>query len=77
MDSSVETAHRRFHERNKVEPGVEGMRPKEIPLDRFAEGVQQNKDFRYGRNFICVDTEDFSKISYDEIVEQIQQYMTE
>ena len=75
MDSSVETAHRRFHERNPGEDEPEGMRPKEIPFDHFARAVQPNKDFRYGSRLIHVDAEDFASVSYDRIAEEIKEHL--
>lgn len=77
LDAPVETAHRRFHERNQNEPGTPGMRPKEIPFEAFAQGTQQNKDFRYGNRFIYVDTSDFSRVSYESIADQIKQHIRE
>ena len=72
MDSSIETAHRRFHQRSGDGSAPEGMRPKEIPYDAFEKGVKPNKDFRYGNRLIYVDTEDFSLVSYDKIAEQVK-----
>ena len=72
MDSSIETAHRRFHQRSPGDSAVEGMRPKEIPYEKFAEGVKPNKDFRYGSRVIYVDTEDFASVSYEGVAEQIK-----
>ena len=72
MDSTIETAHRRFHDRIEDDSSVEGMRPKEIPYADFEKGVKQNKDFRYGSRFIPVDTEDFSKVSYDDIAARVK-----
>ena len=75
MDASFETAHRRFLDRNKNIPSVEGMRPMTIPFDKFVEGVRQNKEFRYGEHYIHVDTEDFSKVLYNDIAVNIRRYL--
>lgn len=77
MDASVETVHRRFHERSKSDTTLDGMRPKVIPFENFSKGVQQNKYFRYGDRLILVDTEDFNNISYKKITNQIQNNIRE
>ena len=66
MDTPVETAYRRFSDRNSA-----GIRPSDISFEKFAAFTKQNKDFRYGENFIYVDTADFSKLSYADIAEKI------
>lgn len=71
FDTSVETAHRRFHERNHNAPKIEGMRPIEIPFEQFVAGTKGNKDFRYGENLIYVDTTDFTTVSYESIAEMV------
>ena len=70
MDCSAELAHSRWEERNKTN----SMRPN-LSIEQFIEGSRQNKEFRYGSNFIYVDTTDYSKVSYKDIVEQIRQYL--
>jgi len=77
LDASMEVAHQRFHERNQNNPGIEGMRPKEIPFEHFSKGTQQNKDFRYGNRFIYVDTTDFSTVSYEDIAVQVKKHIME
>ena len=74
MDTTIEKAHQRFHERGKNDMG---MRPKEIPFEKFAKGAQQNKDFRFGDYLVYVDTEDFAMVSYEDIAVQVQKYMDE
>ena len=69
MDCPAELAFSRWAERNKVN----SMRP-DLSEDQFIQGVKQNKEFRYGSNFIYVDTIDFSAVSYKSIAEQIRQY---
>jgi len=77
MDASMETAHVRFHERNKNNPGIEGMRPKEIPFEQFVSGTRQNKDFRYGNRLIHVDTTDFASVSCEGIMAQVKKHILE
>ena len=74
FDTSIEVAHRRFHERSESNPGVKGARPKEIPFENFEKGTKEIKNFRYGERIIYVDTTDFSTVSYKDIVEQIHKF---
>ena len=74
FDTSIEVAHRRFHERSQSNPSEKIARPKEIPFERFEKGTNDIKNFRYGDRIIYVDTTDFSTVSYKDIVEQIRQY---
>ena len=77
LDTTIEIAHRRFHERSESNPSVEGARPKEIPFEHFEKGTKNIKNFRYGNRIIYVDTTDFSTVSYKDIVEQIRRYTSE
>ena len=77
MDATIETAHRRFHERGENDSSLDGIRPKVITFENFSKGVQQNKDFRYGDRLILVDTENFNNVSYEEITYQIRNHMKE
>ena len=73
MDADIEPAYHRFTERSNSESAINGIRPSEISFERFAKGVKQNKDFRYGDNIIIVNTTDFHSVSYENIVSQIRQ----
>jgi len=66
FDCPAELAHRRWSERNKTN----SMRPN-LSAEQFIEGTKNNKDFRYGNHFIYVDTTDFSKVLYNDIVKNI------
>ena len=75
LDTTIEVAHRRFHERSENNPGEGVARPKEIPFERFEQGTKDIKNFRYGDRIIYVDTTDFAMVSYKDIAEQIRQYI--
>ena len=71
MDTSVEIAYKRFQERNPNVSSQKSIRPTKISFEQFASATQQNKDFQFGKCFIKVDTSDFSTVSYDQILTQI------
>jgi adenylate kinase family enzyme len=69
--TSVELAHRRFNDRRKYDMGDE--KP-QITLEHYARLSEHSKNFQFGDCVINVDTTDFSKVSYQDIEKQIQQY---
>ena len=69
--ASIEEAHRRFNFRR--EHDMSGSKP-QITLEQYLKIIKQSKDFQFGNCVIRVDTTDFSKVSYEEIAKQIQQY---
>ena len=71
FDAEIEIAYQRFLERNKDANKEYNIRPINISLDTFKNITEQNKKFRYGSNYIVVDTTDYAKISYEEIYHQI------
>ena len=71
MDTSSEVAYKRFQERNLNDSSQIGIRPTKISFEQFASSTKQNKDFRFGKCFIRVNTSDFSTVSYDQILTQI------
>ena len=68
--TSIELAHRRFNDRRKYDMG--GAKP-QITLEQYSKIVEQSKNFQFGDCVIHVDTTDFSKVSYGDIVKHIQQ----
>ena len=70
LDCSAKLAHSRWMERNKTN----SMRPN-LTVEQFIEGTKQNKEFRYGKNLIYVDTTDFSSIQYSDILKQLRKYI--
>ncbi len=78
MDASAETVYHRFIERNKRNQRADGnIRPHEISFDQFSGLTKQNKDFRYGDRIICVDTNNFLDVSYEDIGMQIRRHIKE
>ena len=71
----MEITYNRFIERSKHNQEVEGLRPKEISYNTFENGAKQYKDFRFGENIIFVETSDFSKIVYADILNRIKDYL--
>ena len=74
FDAEYETAYKRYIKRNNEIGEEMAIRPNDISLEKYIEGVMQNKTFRYGKNIIYVDSTDFSKVSYNDIAEQIRKY---
>lgn len=70
FDCSPQTAYARYTRRNAQEPGVQ-IRP-DVPFERFEEASRQNREFRFGSSLIPVDSEDFSKVSYEELLKAVQ-----
>jgi hypothetical protein len=70
--ASMEEAHRRFNFRRVHDMG--GSKP-QIALEQYLKIVKQSKDFQFGNNIIHVDTTDFSKVSYAEMLKCIQQFV--
>lgn len=71
LDLEPKEAYRRFAERNRQQEKDE-IRPHEISFQEFQEAVKQNRDFRYGHRLIEVDTTDFEKVSYEDILAQLR-----
>lgn len=71
FDADIEAAYKRVVERNKNSEGI----IIDLDFETFSERVSQNRGFSFGERRIAVNTNDFSKISYDDIVEQTQRYM--
>lgn len=74
FDGDVNVIHQRFVQRDRTEerhPGlVSGMRFDSA--DEFAKQTAACRGFSYWDHVIRVDTTDFEKVSYDEIVREIQ-----
>ena len=69
--ASIEEAHRRFNYRREHDMG--DSKP-QITMEQYLKIVKHSKEFYFGNCVICVDTTDFSKISYDDIARNIQQF---
>jgi len=75
FDVDAGIAYKRFMDRNEKDSNEKGIRPMELSLADFTEGVKDNKEFRYGDNIVYVDTSDFSNVSYEDIAKQVRKYM--
>ena len=71
--NSIELAHRRFNDRRKYDMG--GTKP-QVTLEWYAELVEKPMNFQFGDCIIKVDTTDFSKVLYEDITEQIRQFIS-
>lgn len=73
FDCAPQTAYRRYTERNAQDEAP--TRPK-VSFEAFEEATRQNRDFRWGDKRIDVNTEDFSKVSYEEICQELIGFIT-
>lgn len=73
-DAKYETAYERYIERSINTKDNTDIRPSNIDFERFSKVSKQNKEFHIGERRIYVDTNDFSKISFDELFESIYEY---
>jgi len=71
--TSIELGHRRFNYRRKYDMG--DTKP-QVTLEWYTEIVAQSKNFQFGNCVVKVDTTDFSKVSYEDITEQIRQFIS-
>lgn len=73
FDGDAAVIHRRFLERDATEERHPGLVSNGVFSDLafFEKQVQPCREFHFGDSVITVDATDFSKVSYDEIVEQI------
>ncbi len=69
FDCEPRTAYGRYARRNSEDPAP--TRP-DVPFEIFEEATRQNRDFRFGDALIPVDSEDFGRVSYEEILEQVR-----
>jgi len=72
FDTSFENAHCRFNDRRLNEMG--GSKP-QITFEQYMKIAGQGREFRFGERVILVDTTDFATVSYEDITEQIIQYI--
>lgn len=70
FDCSPRTAYDRYTRRNAAEAGPR-TRP-DVPFARFEEASRQNREFLFGDALIPVDSEDFGRVSYQEVLEAVQ-----
>ena len=74
FDGDPEVIHRRFVERDKTNerhPGLVMNGFFDDNLEEFKKAAQACGSFKYGDVIINVDATDFSKVSYDDLVEKI------
>lgn len=73
FDGDVEVIHKRFVERDITEERHPGLivNGRFNDFEFFKKATQPCRDFDYGDCIITVDTTDFSKVSYDDIVAKI------
>ena len=73
FDGDVEVIHKRFVERDITEERHPGLisNGRFNDFEFFKKATQPCRDFAYGDCIITVDTTDFSKVSYDDIVSKI------
>jgi hypothetical protein len=43
-----------------------------VPFELFCEATRQNREFLFGDALIPVDSEDFERVSYEEIFEKVR-----
>jgi len=72
FDTSFEIGHRRFNDRRLYDMG--GLKP-QISFEQYIKISENDKPFRFGEYIILVETTDFTAVSYEDIVRQIQQYV--
>ena len=75
FDADIEVAYKRFSVRNISSERHPGLRVNDIDLETFKKAAQPNRDFRFGEHTIFVNTNDFDNISYDDITQQIKNYI--
>ena len=73
FDGDVEVIHKRFVERDITEERHSGLvsNGRFNDFEIFKKATQPCRDFDYGYFKITVDTTDFSKVSYDDIIAKI------
>jgi dephospho-CoA kinase len=69
FDALAEILYCRFNERNLN--NTKDFRQKEIPFEKFVSLTQTSKEFRYGDYIINIDTTDFEKVSYENILTEV------
>lgn len=79
LDGDIQVLHRRFLERDATAERHPGLVSHSYfsDFERFQTGTRPCRDFSFGDVKILVDTTDFSKVSYEDIVERILQYIQE
>ena len=78
FSGDYEMIYRRFAEREKTSerhPGLVASTGYVDDFQSFKNATQNCKNFRYGDIVIDVDATDFSKLSYDDLTEEILAYM--
>lgn len=75
FDADEKICYERFIERNEREVSAQNIRPVNITLEQFRMGTLQNKNFRYGKNIIEVNTNDFDHFSKEDILTQVLAYV--
>lgn len=73
FDGDVEVIHKRFMERDVTSERHPGLASKGFfnDLEVFKNAAQACKNFKYGDVLITVDATDFSKVSYENLVDEI------
>lgn len=73
LDGNVEVIHKRFVERDTTEERHAGLvsNGRFNNLEFFMKATQPCRDFDYGDFKLTVDTTDFSKVFYDDIIAKI------
>ena len=65
FDCQPQTAYGRYTRRNSEDPAP--TRP-DVTFEQFEEATRQNRDFLWGDLLVPVDSEDFRRVSYEEIL---------
>lgn len=78
LDGDVETIHRRFCQREQTDARHPGVRSGErfASLEAFMQRTGPCRDFSYGDHLLRVDTTDFAKVSFEEILAQVRSCST-
>lgn len=74
LDGDIETIHRRFLKRDTTRERHPGLVSNNYYSDfeRFKNGTKPCRDFSFGDVKITVDTTDFTTVSYEEILQEIE-----
>lgn len=77
FEGDLQVLHKRFLEREYSSERHVGLVSNGVfdNLEDYEKTVLKSKEFKISNNEILVDTTDFSKVDFDEIIENIKKYM--
>ena len=76
FEGDLNVLHKRFLEREKLDERHPGLRSNGVfeDFERFKETATKSKEFKISDNEILVDTTDFEKVDFEDIMNQINNY---